>query len=404
MNLFEIIEQQIKKEVEKRLKGFTPSQPFSAYVPPAKDTELAHQKIENLMFPAFVSMFAKRLASGCEPIKQSPNTLYISQGFAIFSEENSFIVNPITIEIPSFTEDRWVWVYLKDDGTFITSKYAPVIGDNVDYIPICKIWKEHDSTDFDNKTLRDLRPVGFAPSSIWHVLRQQFLNLYLGLPKVFLNNINITPANQPSLDIQIGSNGDSILYSRLNPIPDTVLTIPYPPSGVNSIDYYIIASAQVDNYDPNDFQWNFKTKSTSETLEEYEIPLAVVRGITSSTSEISSDMIETLGYQNKREDYFSYDMNFSLKLDNTVSHNYTITGYENILFIDASVNSVTIYLPSALSLENKMITLKALNVGSGNTIDILPVSGESIDGLSSITLNDYESVRLYSNGRNWYKI
>ena len=405
-NLYLIIQEQIKKEIAKYLGKTIETAPFTAFNPPENDTTRMNARTELELIPALISLFNKRLASGCEPVKQGTNTIYIGSGYAIFDEDNHFVVSPTSININSYTEDRWVFIYLKPDGTFTQNKYAPIIGDNKDYIPICKVWKEHDSSDFDAKTLRDLRPVGFAPFSLWHVLRQQFLNLYLGIPKVFLNNISIEPYDQPSLKIKIGSSNDSILYARLNPIPDTIITIPLPESGVESQDYYIIASAMVDNYDPNDFTWNFKVKKVEDNLELYEIPLALVKGITETTSEITSDMIETLGYQNKKEDFYNYDLTFSYKRSEIVevSSDYNVLKGDRLILVDASANSININLPSADNKGEEHI-IKIKDISSGNSVYINSNnSSETIDGALSKTLeNKYDYIKVISDGNGeWY--
>ena len=411
MNLYQIITEQIRKEIAKYLKTI-PTAPFTAYTPPEDDTFLTHSRLERVTFGAIFNTFSKRLSYGCMPTKIAKNTIYISDGIAIFDENNIKNIEATTIEISSYSEDRWIWVYLKPDGTFTANKYAPIVGNNRDYIPICKVWKEHDSDDFDAKTLRDLRPVGFAPFSIFHELRQQFLNLFLGLPKVFINNITIEPYNQPSLQIKIGSSGDGILYGRYNPIPDTILTVPT--EGLESgeiVDYLVIASAKVDDYDPNDFSWNFKFKKVGESLEEYEIPLAIIKGISLDTTEITSDMIETIGLQTKKEDFYDYELEFNYsKIDKSwlvrrrFTSNNTTTDKEIILGVDTS-SPRTIYLSDEDLKEGRIIIIKDETGNAGtNNITVEPESsGVLIDGEESKIINtNYGVLRLYSDGNNWF--
>jgi len=412
LNLYHLIQEQIKKEIAKHLKSI-PSTPFTAYSPPEADTFLTHSRLERFTFGAIFNTFSKRLSYGCMPTKIAKNTLYISDGIAIFDENNIKNIEATTIEINPYSESRWVWVYLKPDGTFTTNKYAPIVGDNRDYIPICKVWKEHDSDDFDAKTLRDLRPVGFASNSIFHLLRQQFLNLFLGLPKVFLDTISIEPTDPPSLSIKINSSGDGILYASFNPVPDTTMTLST--ENIESgeiIDFLIIASAKVDDYDPNDFKWNFKFKKVDENLEEYEIPLGIIKGVTRDTTEITSDMIETLGYQKTRKDFYSYDLNFSYyKRDRDwlvrrkgTSTN-TTTGKEIILAITDTSSPRTIYLSHEDLIDGRIIIIKDESGNAGNNnISVYPeVSGILIDGEDHKVINsNYGVLRLYSNGNNWF--
>ena len=412
LNLYHLIQEQIKKEIAKHLKSIS-STPFTAFTPPSEDTTLVYNKFEQFSLGSFFNMFNKRLAYGCEPVKNSKNTVYMDYGLAIFSENKILEIDATTIEIPQYSESRWVWVYLKPDGTFTANKYAPIVGDNKDYIPICKVWKEHDSDDFDAKTLRDLRPVGFASNSIFHLLRQQFLNLFLGLPKVFLDTISIEPTDPPSLSIKINSSGDGILYASFNPVPDTTMTLST--ENIESgeiIDFLIIASAKVDDYDPNDFKWNFKFKKTSENLEEYEIPLGIIKGVTQDTTEITSDMIEILGYQKTRKDFYSYDLNFFyykkdrdwlVKRKETSTN--TTTGKEIILAITDTSSPRTIYLSHEDLTEGRIIIIKDESGNAGNNnISVYPeVSGILIDGEDHKVINsNYGVLRLYSNGNNWF--
>jgi hypothetical protein len=59
-------------------------------------------------------------------------------------------------------------------------------------------------------------------------------------------------------------------------------------------------------------------------------------------------------------------------------------------------------LPQASTVQGKAIIIK--RIGAGNVI-VDGYSAETIDGAATVTLTTaYESVRVHSNGTNWYKI
>lgn len=82
----------------------------------------------------------------------------------------------------------------------------------------------------------------------------------------------------------------------------------------------------------------------------------------------------------------------------TKTADYTLTIIDDIVAVTA--NNVTLTLPSAVNVNGKEYTLK--NLGTG-TVTINTSSGETIDGNGSgvLTLAQYDSLTVRSNGSNW---
>jgi len=81
----------------------------------------------------------------------------------------------------------------------------------------------------------------------------------------------------------------------------------------------------------------------------------------------------------------------------TVTADFTATADDNIIVVDASSNSVTVTLPTAVGMEGLMYTIKC--VDDTNTVT---VSGsETIDGETSQTLNQWDGMKIISNNDVW---
>lgn len=85
-----------------------------------------------------------------------------------------------------------------------------------------------------------------------------------------------------------------------------------------------------------------------------------------------------------------------------IDEDYTFTGQTNTVMVDASTQDVDITLPDAATNKGKTYSIIAKDVT--NTITILPDSG-TIVGESSYRLRmKYESIRLTSDGVDWYAL
>lgn len=75
---------------------------------------------------------------------------------------------------------------------------------------------------------------------------------------------------------------------------------------------------------------------------------------------------------------------------------YTIG--DNDYFIDCTSNSFTVTLPTAVGNAGQIYIIK--NSGSG-TITVDTTSSQTLDGQSTITLSQYNSITVESNNSNW---
>ena len=69
--------------------------------------------------------------------------------------------------------------------------------------------------------------------------------------------------------------------------------------------------------------------------------------------------------------------------------------------VEVTANSVTITLPTAVGIVGYSFTVK--NTGSG-TVTLATTSGQTIDGASTQSITQYQSLAPVSNGTNWILI
>lgn len=88
----------------------------------------------------------------------------------------------------------------------------------------------------------------------------------------------------------------------------------------------------------------------------------------------------------------------------TKTSNYTIVGSDVVIFADATSGNTTITLPLAASFSGYSFFVKRID-GTGNTCQVSRSGSDTIDGATSFVLDtQYYSVRVVSNGSNWYII
>jgi len=87
----------------------------------------------------------------------------------------------------------------------------------------------------------------------------------------------------------------------------------------------------------------------------------------------------------------SIDANY---VETSVAYTLTDTDYQ----INCTANSFTISLPTAVSIEGKIYSIK--NTGSG-TITVDAYSAETIDGEITQELNQWDNLLILSDGTNW---
>lgn len=328
-----LIQEQIRKEIKKLVKtGELPIvETGTTGFKVESENVLSNLPNSKMLYPALESILRYRLVSGAEPIKISQNTLYIHPAMAYFEDLNEPVIADGTmIEIPSYAEDRWVWVYLQEDGTYTANKYPPNIGDNQQRIAICKVWKEAGSDDFDEKTLRDIRKVGFASANLNHLLRQVFLNFFLSMPKVQVSEFTIQGKDlgDGNLYVEIDGTLSSVLYARLTPVPKTTVQIPKPDDS-STKHYFVLVAGQVDNNDPDDLKFMFKVKEITEPIEQQEYPICIVKNITNSTTEILPENIVYLGVKRNYKENYIYTRKIKDSFTDTqqISNKYLLVPY-----------------------------------------------------------------------------
>lgn len=87
----------------------------------------------------------------------------------------------------------------------------------------------------------------------------------------------------------------------------------------------------------------------------------------------------------------------------TVTANYTASG-SVLIMVDTTANPVTIYLPVASTVLNKMFHIKWVSGLSKNKVTIQPLSGGTIDGLSNLVLAGIKDSRNVVSTQNGWVI
>lgn len=94
---------------------------------------------------------------------------------------------------------------------------------------------------------------------------------------------------------------------------------------------------------------------------------------------------------------------FSTKVD-TITAATTLNNTYHIVLADASSNAIKITLPSASICAGRQYIIKKID-SSANAVTIIPQSGQTIDGQTSISITAQNDLRrIVSNGANWYII
>jgi hypothetical protein len=82
--------------------------------------------------------------------------------------------------------------------------------------------------------------------------------------------------------------------------------------------------------------------------------------------------------------------------------NYTLTDTDSVVLASATLNSITIMLPTAVGRAGKEFTIKKIDT-TNNSVVINGDGSEKIDGeLIQIILDQYTSITVVSDGSNWY--
>lgn len=88
----------------------------------------------------------------------------------------------------------------------------------------------------------------------------------------------------------------------------------------------------------------------------------------------------------------------------TKTADYSATGVDHTILVNASAGNVVITLPSAAALTGKTFTIKKVD-GSANTVTAMPSSSQTIDGGSDFVLPAaWRYITVQSDGLNWFII
>jgi hypothetical protein len=86
----------------------------------------------------------------------------------------------------------------------------------------------------------------------------------------------------------------------------------------------------------------------------------------------------------------------------TKTSSYTISGSDTVIFADATGGNVTITIPAASGLAGYRFYIKRVD-GTSNTVTVSRSGSDTIDGMSSFTLDmQYTAFAVVSNGSAWY--
>jgi len=80
-------------------------------------------------------------------------------------------------------------------------------------------------------------------------------------------------------------------------------------------------------------------------------------------------------------------------------NDYTATASDAVIIVDASANTVTITLPTAVGITGKHYTIKCIDATFA--VDVDGAGAETIDGELTQTLSQWDSITVVSDSANW---
>ncbi len=91
----------------------------------------------------------------------------------------------------------------------------------------------------------------------------------------------------------------------------------------------------------------------------------------------------------------------------TVAQNYIADSYfaqpaDSLIYADATAGSFTVTLPIAAGHAGRLLRVKQTT--TPNTVTVAAASGQTVDGLSSVSLANGAAVQLISDGAAWWVI
>lgn len=84
-----------------------------------------------------------------------------------------------------------------------------------------------------------------------------------------------------------------------------------------------------------------------------------------------------------------------------INSNFSMPNSGSVVFVDSTLSAINVYIPTAVSVGGKEITVK--RVAGEFPVTVVASGTQKIDGRASITLHGlYESATLISNNSNWF--
>jgi hypothetical protein len=252
--------------------------------------------LEQMVVPYLQSVLGNRIIDGYRVIRTPDCTgmnVFIMPGVAVFDLYRSVKLDGGKFfEVPVYSDDQWVYVYLEKDGNIIANKYSPIVGDNLSRIPLAMIWVEAGSTEVNAHFIIDIRPNKVANLSEIYGVRQQTAELYNVIPNsvVGSDKVIIEPVSG-ELKVRIVPNQSAMAYMQGHAviIPETIIDLSKPDSG--SKDYWILAHAYIDNVELV-YKIMYLQVEVGTPIERFQLIIGRINGITPDTQEITSDMID----------------------------------------------------------------------------------------------------------------
>lgn len=96
----------------------------------------------------------------------------------------------------------------------------------------------------------------------------------------------------------------------------------------------------------------------------------------------------------------TFDSRYHRKVITTKTNNYTITSDDMVVLCNATSADITITLPNSSSASGYIFYIKRID-SSPNTVTVDGNGSQTIDGQTTQTLNQYDSIQIVSDGTNW---
>lgn len=206
-------------------------------------------------------------------------------------------------------------------------------------------------------------------------------------------------------------NSSTKYYVRISTTttPITVAKAYYIVPGDSVIGLLALSSTQIQNE-----EWSWCSYGTSIYVTIRNMGSSTYEGnsyITSSSTTTNKQNFfiynheYKASYESSLYDYEAIKIyNISDKVD-TITANSGLSSHDAGIFVDASSSSITIGVPSAVGMKGKTFFIKCKDIGSGLSVTLDPMSGETIDGASTYSMTtDYAKVTIISDGSNWLTI